>query len=235
MPLPNIVTPEFTTNLPSTKQPIKFRPFLVKEEKVLLMAQEGKDKDEIQRAVVNVLQNCIQDEIDVSSLPLFDIEWLFLQLRAKSVGEVIEVSFRHSEKEDCNHKNDVEINVEDIKVTYNEKHSNNIPLDKGIGITMYYPSLAAASRFNKEEFTVEDVFQMIRDSVQSVYDENQVYNDFTEEELTKFLDNLNQSHMKKFMDFFETMPKIKHQVKLKCGKCGEELEYNLEGLLDFFM
>ena len=145
MPLPNIVTPEFVTTLPSTKQKIKFRPFLVKEEKVLLMAQEGKDRDEISAAVIKILQNCINEDLDITSLPLFDIEWLFLQLRSKSVGEVIELSFRHSEKEDCNHRNDVSINIDDIKVHFDEKHSSNIPLDNGIGISMYYPSLAVAS------------------------------------------------------------------------------------------
>ena len=235
MPLPNIVTPEFVTTLPSTKQKIKFRPFLVKEEKVLLMAQEGKDRDEITAAVIKILQNCINEDLDITSLPLFDIEWLFLQLRSKSVGEVIELSFRHSEKEDCNHRNDVSINIDDIKVHFDEKHSSNIPLDNGIGISMYYPSLAVASKFNKENFTVDDVFNMIKGSVKSVYDSEKVYNDFTEEELTQFLDNLNQSHLQKFMDFFETMPKLKHTLKFKCQKCGEEIEYNLEGLMDFFM
>ena len=234
MPLPNIVTPEFVTNLPSTKQQIKFRPFLVKEEKVLLMAQEGKDPNEIQNAVVNILQACILDDIDITSLPLFDIEWLFLQLRSKSVSEVIELSFRHAEKEDCNHLNNVEINVEDIKIVYNEKHSNKIPLEKGVGIEMYYPSLRVAANFNSENFSVQDVFDMIQTSVKSIYDENQVYNDFTQEELTQFLDKLNQSHLKKFMDFFETMPKLKYQLKYKCEKCGEEVTHNLEGLLDFF-
>lgn len=235
MPLPNIVTPEFVTTLPSTKQKIKFRPFLVKEEKVLLMAQEGKDKDEITNAVINILQSCIKDELDIRSLPLFDIEWLFLQLRSKSVGEVIELSFRHSEKEDCNFKNEVSVNIEDIKIHYDDKHSNVIPLENGIGIEMFYPSLAVAAAFNKENFTVDDVFEMIVDSVKTVYDKEKVYNDFTREELVKFLENLNQTHLAKFMDFFETMPKLKHEVKFKCQKCGEEIKYNLEGLMDFFI
>ena len=234
MPLPNIVTPEFVTNLPSTKQQIKFRPFLVKEEKVLLMAQEGKDQDEITTAVINILQACIKDEIDIKSLPLFDIEWLFLQLRSKSVSEVIELSFRHSEKEDCNHRNDIEVNIDDIKVQYDEKHSNKIELENGIGLEMYYPSLAVAAAFSKTEFTVDDVFEMIVNSVKTVYDAEKVYNDFTRDELVKFLENLNQNHLKKFMDFFETMPKVKHTIKFKCQKCGEELSYDLEGLMDFF-
>ena len=234
MPLPNIVTPEFVTTLPSTKQQIKFRPFLVKEEKVLLMAQEGKDQSEITTAVVNILQACIKDEIDVNSLPLFDIEWLFLQLRSKSVSEVIELRFKHTEKEDCNHSNDIEINIEDIKVQYDKEHSNKIPLENGIGLEMYYPSLGVAAAFSKTEFTVDDVFEMIVDSVKTVYDAEKVYNDFTRDELVKFLENLNQSHLEKFMKFFETMPKVKHTVKFKCQKCGEELSYDLEGLMDFF-
>ena len=234
MPLPNIVTPEFVTTLPSTKQQIKFRPFLVKEEKVLLMAQEGKDQSEITTAVVNILQACIKDEIDVNSLPLFDIEWLFLQLRSKSVSEVIELRFRHTEKEDCNHSNDIEINIEDIKVYYDEKHSNKIPLENGIGLELYYPSLGVATAFSKTKFTVDDVFEMIVNSVKTVYDAEKVYNDFTRDELVTFLENLNQTHLEKFMNFFETMPKVKHKVEFKCQKCGEELSYDLEGLMDFF-
>ena len=110
MPLPRITTPEFTTILPSTGEKISYRPFLVKEEKILLMAQEGRDKDEIQKAVLNILEECVKTPIDVNSLRLFDIEWLFIQLRSKSVGEVIELKVRHIEDKECNHSNPVEIN-----------------------------------------------------------------------------------------------------------------------------
>ena len=234
MALPKLDTPIHTLVLPSTGQEIKYRPFLVKEQKLLMMAQESEEDDQMYHIMWNIVRACTFDKVDADTVPLFDIEWLFLQLRSKSVSEVIELRFKHTEKEDCNHSNDIEINIEDIKVHYDKEHSNKIPLENGIGLEMYYPSLGVAAAFSKTQFTVDDVFEMIVDSVKTVYDAEKVYNDFTRDELVKFLENLNQSHLEKFMKFFETMPKVKHTVKFKCQKCGEELSYDLEGLMDFF-
>ena len=237
MPLPQIVTPEFSTVLPSTGEEIFFRPFLVKEEKILLMAQEGKDPKEIQRAIVNILQQCLKSPIEVGLLPLFDIEWLFLQLRAKSVGEVIDVRLNHVEKEDCGHTNTIQVPIQEIHVIKKDNHSDLIEIDKdtGIGIKMKYPSLELFEKFNVSDPNYEQVFDLIIESIHSVYDKDQVYQDFTKPEIVKFVEDLDQKHLKKFMDFFETMPKLEHQIKYKCEKCGEEVTTKISGLMDFFI
>ena len=235
MALPNIVTPEFETKLPSNNQTIKFRPFLVKEEKVLLMAGEGKDQKEILATVVNILQNCIiTSGVNVLTLPLFDIEWLFLQLRAKSVGEVIELRMRHVQDPDCKGETDIQVNVEDIQVTRHKDHNTVINLDSNIGITMKYPSLAEVGN-NLENVTAEQTFEIIEKCVKNVFDSNKVYNDFTPNELKEFIGKLDQKQFKKIIEFFNTFPKLEHKVKYKCAKCGEEVEYTLTGLMDFFL
>ena len=236
MPLPQIVTPEFSTILPSTGEEIFFRPFLVKEEKILLMAQEGKDPKEIQRAIIHILQDCIKSDKKVEVLPLFDIEWLFLQLRSKSVGEVIEVRLNHVEKEDCGHTNSIKIPIHDIHILKEDKHTDLIPIDEptGIGIKMKYPSLDLYQKVQIENQSYEQVFDIICECVDSVYDKDTVYQDFTKPEIEEFIEKLDQKHLKKFMDFFQTMPKLEHEIKYKCEKCGEEVSTKLSGLMDFF-
>ena len=235
MALPNIVTPEFETKLPSNNQTIKFRPFLVKEEKVLLMAGEGKDQKEILATVVNILQNCIiTSGVNVLTLPLFDIEWLFLQLRAKSVGEVIELRMRHVQDPECKGETDIQVNVEDIQVTRHKDHNTVINIDSNIGITMKYPSLAEVGN-SLENVTAEQTFEIIEKCVKNVFDSNKVYNDFTHNELKEFIGKLDQKQFKKIIEFFNTFPKLEHKVKYKCAKCGEEVEYTLTGLMDFFL
>ena len=136
MPLPQITTPEFTTILPSTGERLSFRPFLVKEEKILLMAQEGKDKNEIQRAVINILEECIKTPVTIEDLPLFDIEWLFIQLRSKSVGEVIDLKIKHVENKECLHLNPIEVNLEELEMTKDPNHTNIINITDDVGVTM---------------------------------------------------------------------------------------------------
>lgn len=235
MSLPQIVTPEFYTNLPSTKEKIAFRPFLVKEEKILLMAQEGKDRQEIQRAIVRILQACIKTPLDVDTLPLFDVEWLFLQLRAKSVGEVVELNVRHVEDKSCNHLNEIQLSLEDIKIEVPEKQNNIIMIDDNVGITMKYPSLSLVSNIDFENEKLSNTFELITNSVYNVFDKEKVYNDFTKPEIDKFIEDLDQKHLIKFMDFFKSLPKLKHDLKYTCSKCGKEVTHKLEGLVDFFL
>ena len=235
MPLPQITTPEFTTILPSTGEKLSFRPFLVKEEKILLMAQEGKDKNEIQRAVINILEECIKTPITVEDLPLFDIEWLFIQLRSKSVGEVIDLKIKHIENKECLHLNPVEVNLEELEMTKDPKHTNIINITDDIGVTMRYPSLKLVGDKNPEGLDSTAVFNLICDCVLNVFDKDQVYNDFTKEEIDKFVGDLDQKQLLKFMDFFKTMPKVEHTIKYKCEKCGQDVEHKLNGLVDFFI
>ena len=235
MPLPQITTPEFTTILPSTGERLSFRPFLVKEEKILLMAQEGKDKNEIQRAVINILEECIKTPVTIEDLPLFDIEWLFIQLRSKSVGEVIDLKIKHVENKECLHLNPVEVNLEELEMTKDPKHTNIINITDDIGVTMRYPSLKLVGDKNPEGLDSTAVFNLICDCVLNVFDKDQVYNDFTKEEIDKFVGDLDQKQLLKFMDFFKTMPKVEHTIKYKCEKCGQDVEHKLNGLVDFFI
>jgi len=235
MPLPQITTPEFTTILPSTGERLSFRPFLVKEEKILLMAQEGKDKNEIQRAVINILEECIKTPITIEDLPLFDIEWLFIQLRSKSVGEVIDLKIKHVENKECLHLNPIEVNLEELEMTNDPKHTNIINITDDIGVTMRYPSLKLVGDKNPEGLDSTAVFNLICDCVLNVFDKDQVYNDFTKEEIDKFIGDLDQKQLLKFMDFFKTMPKVEHTIKYKCEKCGQDVEHKLNGLVDFFI
>ena len=235
MPLPQITTPEFTTILPSTGERLSFRPFLVKEEKILLMAQEGKDKNEIQRAVINILEECIKTPVTIEDLPLFDIEWLFIQLRSKSVGEVIDLKIKHIENKECLHLNPIEVNLEELEMTKDPKHTNIINITDDIGVTMRYPSLKLVGDKNPEGLDSTAVFNLICDCVLNVFDKDQVYNDFTKEEIDKFIGDLDQKQLLKFMDFFKTMPKVEHTIKYKCEKCGQDVEHKLNGLVDFFI
>ena len=234
MALPQLTTPEFQTQLPSTQETIHFRPFLVKEEKLLLMAQQGKDQKEILNTVFQILESCLKTPLEVKKLAPFDIEWLFLQLRAKSVGEVIDLKLKHM-KEDCGGLTDVEINISDIKVTYPEKKDDVVMMDQNIGIKMRYPSVEMVdpNKFGTDP-DIKDIFGLLDKCIVSVFDADQVYNEFTSEELQTFLEGLDQKQFQRIVDFFNNTPKIKHEVEYKCSKCGEIVKYPLEGLLDFF-
>ena len=235
MALPQIKTPEFVTSLPSTGEKIVFRPFLVKEEKILLMAQQGKDQDEVIRAVYNILESCIKTPMTITDLPVFDVEWLFLQLRGKSVSEDIEVRLKHS-KEGCGGVTDVVININDIEVTKPNEKGNIVELEGGLGLTMKYPTLKMVDLKKFEDTPqIQDIFALVQKCVVNVFDKDQVYNDFTPDELQTFLEQLDQKQFMKISDFFTNSPKVRHSVKYKCSKCGEEVEYHLEGLMDFFL
>jgi len=235
MPLPQITTPEFTTTLPSTGEKLSFRPFLVKEEKILLMAQEGKDKNEIQKAVSNILEECIKNPITVEDLPMFDIEWLFIQLRSKSVGEVIDLKIKHVENKECLHLNPIEVNLEELEMTKDPNHKNIIMIDDNIGVTMRYPTLKLLGDKDPQGLDPSKILDIICDCILNVFDKDQVYNEFTKDEIDKFVGDLDQKQLGKFMDFFKTMPKIEHTIKYKCEKCGQDVEHKLTGLVDFFI
>ena len=233
MALPQLTAPEFQTKLPSTQETIHFRPFLVKEEKLLLMAQQGKDQKEILNVVFQILESCLKTPLEVKKLAPFDIEWLFLQLRAKSVGEVIDLKLKHM-KEECQGITDVEININDIKVQYPDKKDDVIMMDQNIGVKMRYPSVEMVDPEKFEDPSIKDIFGLLDKCIVNVFDADQVYNEFTSQELTDFLESLDQKQFQKIVDFFNNTPKVKHTVEYKCAKCGEIVKYPLEGLLDFF-
>lgn len=231
MALPVMSVPEFSTKLPSTGKEIRYRPFLVKEEKVLLMALQGEDQTEITTAITNLLESCIITKgVKVDKLATFDIEYLFLKIRAKSVGEVVELMMSHSHG-DCKAKTAVSVNLDDIKI---DKKPNNdkIMLDDKIGVRMRYPSIADITGFDIDN--PDSIFRMIANCVEYVFDDDQVYNEFTSEEMISWIGSLNQSQFNNIYSFFQEAPKLTHEIKWKCSACGEEEKIVLKGLQDFF-
>ena len=230
MALPALSSPEFITEIPSTKAKIKFRPFLVREEKILYMALEGGDATEIQNATVKVLNDCIlTPDVDVSNLATFDVEHLFLQLRGKSVGENIDIVLRHQDS-DCKETVNVSINLDDIKVT-GEISDGKIMLTDDIGIKMKYPRAGDITKLQTSEI---NIFNSIAYLVDFIYDKDNVYNDYSIEEIAEWLEQLNQKQFQLITDFMNNMPKLSHTVEWTCNVCGEKETIVLEGLQSFF-
>ena len=233
MSLPQLVSPEFTTEIPSTKQKIKFRPFLVKEEKILLMASEGNDPAEMQRAVKSILSNCILTKIDVSNLATFDIVYLFLKLRGKSVGEEIELLMKHSSKSECKHQTTVKMNLDDIKIV-GKVSDGKIMLDDKIGVKLKYPTFDEVAKMSENQSNTEIIYKTMAMLIEYVYTEEEVYNDFTDEEMEEWITKLNQKQFAKITDFLADMPKLSQKVEWTCSKCEEKDTVVLEGLQAFF-
>ena len=238
MPLPKIATPTYELELPSTGETIKYRPFLVKEEKVLVIALESQDTKHITNSIKTVIKNCILTRgIKVESLPTFDIEYLFLNIRGKSVGEEIDVNIICPDDEET--QVSVTINLDDIQVTKSENHEKRIKLDKSIVMEMKYPSL---DQFIKNNFdfddgnTMDQSFELISSCIDKIYTEDDVWvaADCTKKELNEFLESMNSSQFKGIENFFETMPKLSHTVKVKNPNTKVESEVVLEGLASFF-
>ena len=238
MPLPKITTPTFELDLPSSGQEIKYRPFLVKEEKLLLLALESEDTKQITTAIKTVIKNCIETKgIKVEALPTFDIEYLFLNIRAKSVGEEVELSIICPD--DGETTVPVTINIDDIKVQKNKDHTNKIKIDDSIMMEMKYPSLEQFIKNNfdfSNENATEQSFEMIADCVDKIYTEEEVWTsgDVTKKEIIEFLDQMNSSQFKQIEKFFETMPKLSHTIQVTNPKTKVESEVVLEGLSSFF-
>jgi len=231
MALPNISTPEFKTKVPSTGEEITYRPFLVKEEKILLMAMEGGEAQEIQTAIMNILNNCILSNIEVDKLAIFDVEYLFLQLRGKSVGEVIDLQVTHQEGE-CPHRTALKLNIDDIKVE-GEISDPKVMLNDEIGVMLRFPNLTDMSFASTGDDT-ETLFKLINRCIEYVFDSQEVYNDFTETEIDEWINSLNQTQFEKIVDFFQKSPKLQHDITFKCDACGKEETVHLEGLQSFF-
>ncbi len=238
MPLPKISTPTYELELHSTEQSVKYRPFLVKEEKLLVIALETEDVKQITNAIKTVIKNCIlTKDIKVETLPTFDIEFLFLNIRGKSVGEQVDVNIICPDDNETNIS--VSINLDDIKVQKNEEHTNKIKIDPKIMMEMKYPSL---EQFIKNNFDVnnqnamDQSFDLIASCIDKIYTEDEVWStsDVTKKEVTEFLESMNSSQFKDIEKFFETMPKLSHKMQIKNPKTEVESEVILEGLASFF-
>ena len=238
MPLPKIATPTYELELPSTGETIKYRPFLVKEEKLLVLALESENTKEITTAIKNVIKSCIFTKgIKVESLPTFDIEYLFLNIRGKSVGEEIEVNII------CPDDGETyvltKINIDDIQVQKKEEHTNKIKVDSSIVMEMRYPSLEQFIKSNfdfNSDSSMDQSFDLVAACVDKIYNEDEVWAsaDVTKKELIEFLEQMNSSQFKEIEKFFETMPKLSHEVKVKNPKTEVESTVVLEGLSSFF-
>ena len=238
MPLPKIVTPTYELELPSTGETIQYRPFLVKEEKVLVIALESEDTKQITTAIKTVLKNCIKTKgIKVESLPTFDIEYLFLNVRGKSVGETIEVNITCPDDEVTTTK--IEVNLDDIEVQKTEEHTNQIKLDDSIMMELKYPSLDQFIKSNfdfNEGNQMDQSFQLIGSCIDKIYTDDEVWvaADCTKKEINDFLESMNSNQFKEIEKFFETMPKLSHTVNVKNPKTKVESDVVIEGLASFF-
>ncbi len=237
MSLPIINTPEYRLNVPSTDEEIRYRPFLVKEEKVLLIAQEtGTDKATYE-AIRTIIKSCTLDEIDIDKLPLFDMEYIFLNIRAKSVGEVAKLKVKCPDDEET--EVDVEVDLTKIQVQMDEKHDARIELTDEIGVLMMYPNFGTVTNQSIETpkgQETEKLFDMISDCMYQIWHGGETYDamDYSTKERKAFLDSLNHQQFEKLQSFFETMPTLKHDIEVTNPKTKVTSTLTLQGLSSFF-
>ena len=238
MTLPKINVPEYSLVVHSTDEEIKFRPFLVKEEKILLMAQETGDELSLYNAIKNLIKNCCFDKIETDSLPLFDIEYIFLQIRAKSVGEVAQIQVTCPDDEQSMVLVDVDLTK--VQVQMGDDHNARIQLTDNIGLLMSYPNLATVltvkNKEGDETSGADAMFGMIQDCMYQIWQGEETYDamDYSDKEKKDFLENLNHEQFEKIQQFFETMPQLKHEVEVTNPNTGVKSKVMLEGMNSFF-
>jgi hypothetical protein len=240
MALPKIDVPTYEIELPVSKTKIKYRPFLVKEQRNLLMAIESSESTTIQQNIKDILYNCTLTEgVDIEKLPIIDVEYYFINLRAKSVGEVVESRYRCNNKVDgveCGNIMEKDIDLTKIQVQMKEDISSEIKLTSNISIKLKYPEFGIVKDSLKYENINDVTFNMIAQSIEYIYDGQQFYyaNESTREELIEFVEGLNQEQFSKIENFFNNLPKLKEKLDIKCSKCGFEHKIEVEGLESFF-
>jgi hypothetical protein len=234
MALPKLNSITYKLNLPSTGDSVKFRPFLVKEQKALMIAQESEDDKQIQDAFAQIINDCTFGELDAYSLPMFDVEYVFLQLRGKSVGEKVQLNLLCPDDEKT--RVDVEIDLGDVDIQMSKDHTNVIQLTKDISVIMKYPTLSDMEGFGDTEGQVSSVFTMMKRCINEVHDGETIYNkvDISEKELDEFIESMSTENFENFSTFFETMPKLQHVVVVKNPKTKKKNEILIEGLQNFF-
>ena len=236
MALPKIGYPTYELELPSTGKTVKYRPFLVKEEKILLLALEGKDEKHIVNAVKDLLRNCVISRIKVETLPSFDLEYLFLKIRAASIGE--EISLSVTCLDDNKTQVEAKININEVEVFKPKGHNTKIMFDKTTGIIMKYPSMQqfVDREFLQKDMKTDEVYDFIADSIDQIFDAEEVYDKTTttKKEFRTFVDGLTTKQFEKIQNFYETCPKLKHTFKVKNPNTGVESDYTIEGLQSFF-
>ena len=236
MPLPKISTPTYELTVPSTGKNIKFRPFLVKEEKILIIAMESQSDQQIAQAVNDVLSNCILTKgVKIDDLSTFDIEYLFLNIRGKSVGETVDVMITCPDDNET--KVPVQINLDEIQIVKNDNHQRDIPLDDNLTMRMKYPAMGEFVKNNfSVDMKVDDTFDLVCSCIEQVFSEEESWaaSDCTKRELHEFLEQLDSSQFKKIEQFFETMPKLSHTLNVTNPNTKVVNKITLEGLNAFF-
>jgi len=237
MSLPMNATPIYTLTVPSTKKQFKYRPFLVKDEKALLVAQQSEDTTVMLDTIKSVIVSCAKSDIDVDKLATFDIEYIFTQMRAVSVGELVELIFAC---DDCTVESarvKLTLNLQDMKVVVDPEHVLNIKLFEEVGVMMKYPTIDTLKKIEKSDVNDMDQMQdLIVDCMSYIYDGDEIFHAYeqTPEELSEFIDNLTSDQYKKIQQFFKTMPVLRQDIKYKCPVCSKQHNKYLEGLSSFF-
>ena len=236
MALPKLTTPTYELEIPSTDEKIKYRPFLVKEEKILMMAMESKSSADITQAVKDSVLECTFNKVDISNMPMFDVEYIFLNIRSKSVGEVSKLKILCPD--DKKTYADVELDLNEVNVQVGEDHTNKIDLGNGTGMIMQYPSIDSFKDSGIRDINASNMLEVISTCILQIYEDEgkKVYNskDQTQKELTDFIEQLNTKQFKDVQKFFDTMPKLKHEITVKNPKTKVESKITLSGLNDFF-
>ena len=242
MALPKIAVMKHELTLPSSGEKITFRPFLVKEEKILMMALQGGEAKDMVRGLKEIINNCVDKDLKVDTLPPFDLEYIFLQLRARSIGDVIPIKYSIPEEQCKDGKKECvfekELNLDDIKVQKNKKHKDLVDLTDTIKLKMRYPNMESAAAMSGVEGVemVDKTFDIIGESIEYIIDGEEMHklSDYTKAETDEFLNSLSTQNFKEVQAFFDTMPKLKHEITANCKVCGKKNKRVLEGMGDFF-
>ena len=236
MALPKLTTPTYELEIPSTDEKIKYRPFLVKEEKILMMAMESKSSADITQAVKDIVMECTFNKVDISNMPMFDVEYIFLNIRSKSVGEVSKLKILC--QDDGKTYADVELDLNEVKVQVGDDHTNKIELTEDMGLIMKYPTIDSFSETGIRDINPSNMLDVISTCILQIYEKKgeKTYDpkDQTKKELTEFIEQLNTKQFKDVQKFFETMPKLKHEITVKNPKTKKENKVTLTGHNDFF-
>lgn len=237
MALPSMVAPTYELTVPSTKQVVKYRPFLVKEEKALMIAQQSEEPQTMLDTLKSVISACTFGKLNVDTLATFDIEYIFIQLRAKSVGEISELMFSCLKCGDSKAKVKINVDLTQINVIFDERHKSDIELFNDVGIKLKYPGLSVMNKLKDVKVdNYEILFDLIVECIDYIYDTDNVYAaaEQSREELEDFINNLTQDQFAKIQEFFETMPKLEKTIEFKCPVCGFDHVQVLQGLDGFF-
>ena len=243
MALPKVSTPTYELIVPSTGEKVSYRPFLVKEEKTLLMAAEDQNISTITKAMRDIISTCTEGEVDLKTLAPYDIEYIFLQLRGKSIGDVINLNLKkpdsiECEESECPGSTEIKVNIDDIKIDTSTIVDSKIQLTEDIGIKLGFPQLDSVQKYTTKGGGMDagGVFKMINDCIEYIWEGKEIYKakDSTKKELTDFIESLNTEQFGKIRNFFESMPRLKHEITWTCPKCDKSAPLLLEGIDSFF-